>query len=266
MKTKVSKEFPEYIIQNWEASDGVNFAIALARITGWILQVDWWSPSDNEEIVDNMKPLRVYVCNNSNQIYDIKGKQTITTFIDRIIMPLAQKRGSCYGGIVSRFYSERELFNLPLRIKPNEAKIQEVQKNICNNTDYLEKIPLRDEPKVPAHIAAKFTFGYCNPFAEALRDLKGYKPIAIIAKEYNEQFELSNLGYAHSFVLDKDDNAMDIWGIDSVENIIQRFGITRYELDESAHLQVNQTLKRNSQEKYNEVYEESVAIIKEYFR
>lgn len=264
-KTKTSSQFPKYVLRNWDASDGANFAIALARITGWLLHVDWWSPTDNTEIIENMKPLRVYVGNNSNHIYDIKGKQNIATFSNNIIMPIAQKRGDNYGSVVTRYYSESKIFNLPLRVKPDEVKIQKAQELIINNIDFLGKIPLRHEPNVPAHIAAKFTFGYCNPFATALSDLKGYKAVAIIAKEYNKLFQLSKLGYAHSFAFDKDDNAIDVWGKDSIENIIQRFGITKYDLDESEHYKVSQELKSNSPEKYNEIYEESVAIINKYF-
>ena len=71
MKKKRPTPFPDYILRDWEASDGVNFAVALARITGWLLHVDWWTPTDNKEAVENMKSLRVYVGNNSNHIYDV---------------------------------------------------------------------------------------------------------------------------------------------------------------------------------------------------
>jgi hypothetical protein len=264
-KTKKGGQFPEYILQNWEANDCVNFAIALSRITGWILHVDWCSPTDDKEVEENMKPLRVYVGNNSNQIYDIKGKLTISTYSYNIIMPLYKKRGGDSVGVVTRYYSEQKLFELPLRVKPNETKIEEAKEFINKNKDFLEKIPLRNEPKIPAHIAAKFTFGNCNIFATALYDLKGYRPIAIIAKEYNRQFENSRLGYAHSFVLDQDNNTIDIWGKDSIKNIIQRFEISKYELSESEHFTVNQILKASSPKIYNELYEEAVALINEYF-
>jgi len=107
-KAKNNGQFPEYILRDWEANDGVNFAIALSRITGWILKVDWLSPTDENEIVEKMKPLRVYVQNNSNQIYDIKGKQTINTYTNNIIMPLCRKRGYKDVNIVERIYSEQE--------------------------------------------------------------------------------------------------------------------------------------------------------------
>lgn len=264
-KAKTNSYFPEDVQRNWEASDGVNFAIALARITNWLLHVDWWSPTDNTEKVENMKSLRVYIGDNSNYIYDIRGKYTIATYSNNIIRPIIQKRGANYGDVVTRFYSENKIFSLPLRVKPDEDRIQKAQEFINNCPDFLEKIPKRKEPNIPAHTAAKFTFGYCNPFATALSDLKGYKPMSIIAKEYNKIFDWSKLGYVHSCTFDKDNNAIDVWGKDSITNIVHRFGITKYDLDEAEHYKVDQKLRNNSPEKYNEVYNESVAIINEFF-
>lgn len=267
MKKKINKtgQFPEYILRNWEDSDGVNFAIALARITGWILHVDWWSPTDNKEVIENMKSLRVYVGNNSNQIYDFKGKQTISTFSNNIISPITKKRKYNYGAIVSRYYEEENLFNLPLRIKPSEEKIKEAQKLISNNTEFLNRIPLRNQPMVPAYIAAKFTFGKCNPFAEALSELKGFKTTSIIAKKYNYMFEENKLGYVHSFVLDQENNAIDVWGKDTIENIAKRFEIAEFELSESEHITRNKILRNDYPDRYEEIHNESVRIINEFF-
>jgi len=265
MKKKKTALFPEYILRDWEASDGVNFAVALARITGWLLHVDYWTPTDNKEAVENMKSLRVYVGTNSNYIYDIKGKQTIATFTNNIIKPILKQRGANYGGVSTKYYSETKLFTLPLRVKPDEGRIENAEKLIRSNAEFLNVVQKRKAPNVPAHIAANFTFGQCNPFATALNDLKNYKPIALIAKEYNKLFELSKVGYIHSFNYDKEGNAIDVWGKDTVENIAQRFGVTKYELDEVEHFKVSNKLKTNSPEKYDEIYENSVAIINEYF-
>jgi hypothetical protein len=264
-KNKKNDQFPEYILRNWEESDGVNFAIALARVTGWILHVDWWSPTDNKEVVENMKSLRVYVGNNSNQIYDFKGKQTISTFSNNIISPITKKRRYNYGTIVSRYYDESTLFKLSLRIKPSEEKIKEAQKLICNNAEFLSKIPLRNKPMVPAYIAAKFTFGKCNPFAETLSELKGFKATAIIAKKYNYIFEGNKLGYVHSFALDQENNAIDVWGKDTIENIAKRFEIAEFELSDSVHIARNEMLKNDYPDRYEEIHNEAVRIINEYF-
>lgn len=264
-KAKKEIQFPDYVLRDWEASDGVNFAVALARITGWLLHVDWWTPTDNKEVVENMKSLRVYVGNNANHIYDLKGKQTIATFTNNIIKPILQRRGANYGGVTTKYYSEEKLFTLPLRVRPTESRIKDAEKLIIANTDFLDKIQKRQAPNVPAHIAADFTYGHCNPFATALSELRGFKPVALIAKEYNRLFDSSKLGYVHSFNLDDEGSAIDIWGKDTVENIATRFGLTKYELDEEEHLKVSQKLKTNSPEKYEEIYKKSVIIINQYF-
>jgi len=151
-KKKKITQFPEYILRDWEANDGVNFAVALARITGWLLHVDWWSPTDNKEVVENMRSLRVYVGTNSNQIYDLKGKYTIATFTNNIIMPIAKKRGENYGTGVTRYYSEDKLFTLPLRVKPDESRIRAAQEIISTNTDFLVKIQKRSPgPQLAPH-------------------------------------------------------------------------------------------------------------------
>ncbi len=264
-KTKPKEGFSEEDMRSWEGSDGVNFAIALARITGWILHVDWWSATDDKELVENMKSLRVHVGNNTDQIYDVRGKRSIAGYHKNIVEPIFNKRGKKYGGIVTRYYSENAIFNLPLRIKPDEARITKAMENIKNNVDFLEKIPKRGEPMVPAYVAAKYTFGYCAPFAEALSDLKGYKSMAMIAKEYSKLFGYSKLGYVHSFTFDENNNAIDIWGRDEIENIAQRFGVTKFELDVSMHEKTIRNHKKNSPEKYKMVYEESVQIVNDYF-
>ena len=40
-KIKQREGFPPKLIEEWEADDCVNFAVALARLTGWLLHVDW---------------------------------------------------------------------------------------------------------------------------------------------------------------------------------------------------------------------------------
>lgn len=39
-KIKQREGFPPKLIEEWEADDCVNFAVALARLTGWLLHVD----------------------------------------------------------------------------------------------------------------------------------------------------------------------------------------------------------------------------------
>jgi hypothetical protein len=44
-KIKRQAAFSDDLIAGWETDQCVHFAVALARMTGWLLQVDWWTPS-----------------------------------------------------------------------------------------------------------------------------------------------------------------------------------------------------------------------------
>lgn len=260
-----SQQFAKEQLKSWEDSDGINFAIALARITRWLLHVDWWNPDHSNKDVNNMKSLRVYVGDDSKNIFDVRGKMSLNPFCNNIILPLARKIGKGKGEVLTRFYSEEEILTLPLRVKPNEERIKNAEIAIRKNSDYLGKIPLRKKPFVPAHLAAKFTFGRCAPFAEAMNDIMNKKAIAIVAIEYNKQFDGSRLGNAHSINLNIDGSAEDVWGVEEIERIAERFGITKYKLEENEHLRVLKTLKQNSPDKYDEAYKEAANIIKTYF-
>lgn len=258
--------FSENILNEWEQEDGVNFAIALSRLTGWILQVEWMAKSQDEKDPKGLIPLRVYVADNYDQIFDFNGVYSINNFYNEIIFPLVEQRNTfSEGGCACRYYEESKLFSLPLRQKPDKEKIENAIIHIKENTNYLSKIPIRKNPKVPAYQAATFTFGKCNPFSEAIYQTKNIPPVALIAKEFTSLFGHSKPGYIHSFNQIDKDTGLDIWGIDSIENISKRFGISEYELSSSEHKHINKKLKQNSPVAYECYYQESLSIIKEYF-
>lgn len=117
---------------------------------------------------------------------------------------------------------------------------------------------------MPSHLAANFSFGRCAIFATAMHDLTKLPVTAVIADSYSAQFDYSKLGYAHSIILHGDNEAEDSWGKQSIERIVSRYGIERYRLSEDEHWRVNENLKTNSKEKYDQAYAESVQLIKEF--
>jgi len=256
--------FASELIKSWEDSDGVNFAIALARTTEWLLHVDWWTTNNGKEPIDQMKSLRVYVGDNMNNIFDVSGIQKLEAFNNKTIMPIAMRRGKGKGGILTRYYSEQKLFELPLRVRPEEAKILIAEKAIRHNSTFLEKIPVRLKPHIPSHLAANYTFGRCAVYATALHDLTQLPATAIIANRYSSLFALFKPGYAHSIVLHSDGTAEDAWGRQSIEKILERYGIMEYSMSESEHIRVNENLQRNSPGNYIFAYEEAINLIKEY--
>lgn len=92
VKNKKTKgHFTSDQIRNWENKDGVNFAIALARITGWLLHVDWLTIDQHAKVKD-MTPLRVYVGIDTDYIFDFNGKKHIRPTIN-MWLPQLQQRG-----------------------------------------------------------------------------------------------------------------------------------------------------------------------------
>ncbi len=262
----MTSEFSKEILREWEQEDGVNFAIALSRITGWILQVEWMAKSQDERDYGGLIPLRVNVADNRDLIFDFTGVYSIESYYNEIILPLADQRNTfSEGGCACRFYEESKLFNLPLRQMPEKSKIENAIIHIQKNTSYLSKIPLRKDPKVPANQAATFTFGKCNPFSEAIYQTKNIPPVALIAKKYTSLFGHSKLGYVHSFNQIDKETGLDVWGIDSIENISKRFGISDYDLSTSVHQDINKNFKQNSPEAYEHYYQESLLLIEKYF-
>lgn len=257
--------FPEALIKSWEKEDCVNFSIALSRLTNWLLHVDWFTNSTNPrdgEDPSNMIPLRVYVGDNADNIFDVRGIKKIRQFSEGTIIPIAKERANRTGGVLTRYYKETSINDLPLRQKPDEKKILEAQNEIQKNTNFLSAIPIRQGLLIPAYDAAKFTFGKCACYADALHDTLGFPAAALIVTRFSPMFANSSLGYVHSFVLHPDGKAEDSWGIQSIDEIAERFGARDYRIDLEEHTIVSGNLKRNSSDEYQKAYKEAELLIK----
>lgn len=267
-KAKQHDGFEAQLVEEWEADDCVNFAIALARITGWLLHVDWWSTSatyPDDVPVGQLKPLRVYVADNHDRIFDVRGIKTIVDFNERTISKIARKAATSSGGVLTRFYSEEKLRSLPLRSMPNEVKIARATESINAHRRFLASIPDRPQPRIPAPDAARYTFGRCAVYAEAMRELTGLEPVALLATRFSPLFEgtrRADDGYFHSVVMHSNGMAEDAWGKASIENIAGRFGALGCQISRNVHRQVVENLQRTSAEIYDVEYAKALEIIR----
>lgn len=253
-KNKQRENFAIQLVEEWEADDCVNFAVALARLTGWLLHVDWWSTNPAEDSSEiEMKPLRVYVADNRDGIFDVRGVKTLVDFYRGTTVRLAKIRGTGYGGIRTRFYPEAMLATLPLRSLPDENKIIQTIEDINSNPLYLNAIPIKPQSRIPAYDAARYTFGHCVAYAEAMRELVGLQPVAIMGKRFSplyEGTERSADGYIHSIVVHPNGMGEDAWGIALIEDIAGRFGAVEFEISASVHQEVVKNYYRTSSETY----------------
>ena len=265
-KLKRRIAFPQHLVEEWEAEDCVNFAVALARLTGWLLHVDWWSPGidpDQEFPPERLKPLRVYVADHHDRIFDVRGIRTIAEFNERTIMGLARRHGT--GGVRTRYYSEVALSSLRLHTLPDEAKISRAAEAIRANEPFFGAIPNRASGGLPAHEAARFTYGLCVPFAQALHELTDCKPVALLALRFSPFFEgtrRGDRGYFHSVVLHPDGLAEDSWGKASIEEIARRFGVLEFKTSSEEQRLVAETLQRNSPERFDAALRDARALLR----
>lgn len=261
--------FTPQLVEKWEADDCVHFAVGLARLTGWILHVDWWtSSSERAEKIppDRLAPLRVYVADNHDRIFDVRGIRSIVEFNKNVVMKLVLNAGPGKG-VLTRYYSETSLSLLPLRVKPDEFQINAAIAAISANPYYLAAIPLRKQPCIPAHQAARFTYGHCVPFAEAMRQLTGLQSVALLAVRLSPHFEATQLGeggYFHSVVEHPDGMVEDCWGKASPREVASRFGVVEFKTSGEDQRLIVEKLQRNSADLYVAALNEAKELILEH--
>lgn len=271
-KIKQRAAFAPQLIEEWEADDCVNFAVGLARLTGWLLHVDWWSTSTEPKEgipLDQLKPLRVYVADNHDRIFDVRGVRSIREFNESVLVKLIRKNGFGNGGVCTRFYDEAKLSSLPLRSLPDEAKIARAIEDIRANSHYLAAIPARMQPFIPAHKAAQYTYGRCASFAEAMRELTGLQPAALLAVRFSPLYEgtrRSESGYFHSVVLHPDGMAEDSWGKAPLEEIASRFGVIEFKTSSDEHRRVVEKLRQSSTDLYEIARKDAMDLIQAHRR
>jgi hypothetical protein len=197
----------------------------------------------------------------------VRGVKSIVDYNERIIRPLAIKMQTGNGGVYTRFYGEEDLAALPLRVQPDEANIERASEAITANRHFLASIPQRTPPYLPAHKAAKFTYGRCAAYAEAMQELTGLRPVGLLAKRFSPLFEgtkRSTEGYVHSVVIHPDGMAEDSWGKASLRNIAERFGAIEFTTSSDVHRSVVSSIRSNSGDRYLAALQEARELIRLY--
>jgi len=272
-RTRKLAAFSEELTAAWESEQCVNFAVALARLTGWLIHVDWWVPSMNpdEDIpIERFRPLRVYVGDNAEKVFDVRGLRDFVSFTQRTVMPIGTPYGN--GALRTRYYDEAGLTKVPLLVQPTEAKIAIATAAIQANQIFLAGIQPRPPSSIPSYLAAKFSLGWCIPFAEALRSVTGLVPAALYAVRYapysggTSGDRRTGDGYFHTVLLHPVRKGEDSWGVASIKEIAERFSVLDYEINTEVHESMVGRLKRNSPENFGIAYTEAERVIKMYRR
>ncbi|KQB99842.1 hypothetical protein [Pedobacter sp. Hv1] len=262
-KAPKNKPFPDALIKQWEKNDGVDFAIALARITGWILQVDWLCSREDDDVHD-MVPLRVYVETNRDVVFDFTGKKSMMAFHKYTIMPIASKR--LKNGLqnkATRSYTEQELREMPLRVRASDYGIEKATQAILANSAYLALIPKRENSYISGHDAVLFSQGNCVPFADAVQQLTSLPAVGIEVSAYSEECG-SQLGFCHAVILHPDGTVEDSWGVQPLSVILERFYIKDYQISPQIFEDAKQRHIRENPDRYMHAYKKAVSLLTPY--
>jgi hypothetical protein len=76
-------------------------------------------------------------------------------------------------------------------------------------------------------LGSQHSYGHCAAFAEAMHELTGLQPAALLAVQFSPLFEgtrRTESGFFHSVVLHPHGTGGDGWGKAPVEAIASRFG------------------------------------------
>lgn len=261
LKQKIkSKGFSEVLIKHWEKTDGINFAIALARISGWMLQIDWLTLNQHAE-VENMTPIRVYVETNKDVVFDFTGKKSVIAFHKYVILPIAMKKAKTRTeSVATRCYSEETLRELSLKYSASEYEIEKATSAILANPAFMSLIPKRVNPEIPAFLASQFSHGNCVPYACALQNSTGMPALGISVSKYQDECG-NKLDFCHAVVLHPDGDVEDAWGKQSLQEVLDRFYIQEYRMttaiyDEHKNRQFNEHADR-----YQKAYDLAISFI-----
>lgn len=164
--------------------------------------------------VEELRPLRVYVADNHDKVFDVRGIKSIMEFNEGVIRRKAQHAYPGSGAVYTRYYAEDRLASLPLRSQPDPALISLAMDPIRDNALYLSAIEPRTTPFIPAHEAARYSYGACAAFAQAMHTVHGLRPTALLGTRFSPMFEGTIRGksiYFHSVAMHEDGTAEDAW-------------------------------------------------------
>lgn len=215
---------PEQVRQ-WEVDRCVAFAVAIERLRGW--------PVHTTNIGDEV--VRFQAEDASNRIYDPRGIFTTDRFDDNVALPLVRMRRDRppsafkdgYPRLGSRCIGEEGLADLGIFLQ--KTQIQDAIALIQGNAAYLNFVPERPFPRLPAKALSKYSWKDCSIYAEALSRITGLPAVTM------QPIHSAAGDHFHAVVQHPDGLVEDVWGRQSPEAIGRRYEMMRWMFDAQAH-------------------------------
>lgn len=224
--------FPADFIQECEAEGCVHFALAMARLTGWpVLAVEGTErlKPDIEE-TETVQVRRLVCADDRLNLFDPTGIFPVDVLLRRRAESLRRPSDA---GLAVLPLSELEIRSprvmLPQLIK--EPAVERHADVIRANRVYLQAVPQRPRPWLPADLIRRYAFGRCFAFAEALVRERGGVAVAMVATTplRNDTRPLGG-EYLHAVALLENGTALDAWGARAPRVIADRYNMGDFAL------------------------------------
>ncbi len=227
--------FPDEIIADCENSLCVEWAVAFERITGWPVHL----------IHIAKTPLRAYCEDDGRWCYDVRGMMSPLRHGD-IVKPLVNPDDWPDSAFIDG--AERTRLKIGMAcvgadrleeygIGADERRVEQCEAWIRNNATYLSLVPTRPKPWATARDIARYSFGGCVVYAEALARITGLPAVTMTAVGTTPGIQLRGGGF-HGAVQHPDGTLEDIWGRFPVERVAARYGMLDWEISQAPHDQM----------------------------
>lgn len=245
-------------IQIWEADRCAAFAVAIERMRGWPVHATFIG----DEVV------RLQAEDASDRIYDPRGIFTTARFGDAVVVPLAHARRDWprsafqdnHLRIGTKCVGEEGLAELGIAI--DETRVQDAITRIKANAVYLDLVPTRPHPRLPATALSRYSWSGCVVYAEALSRILGLPAMTMAAVQVAPGHDITG-ERIHAVVQHPDGTVEDVWGRQSAEAVARRYAIVRWALDAQAHRDMIEEAFRDRPAAADDVAE-AEALIQQY--
>ncbi len=242
--------FSAEFVSACEASLCVDWAVAFERITGWPVH-----------IVHIAKlPVRAFCEDDGRWVFDVLGMMSPIRHGD-IVSPLVKDREwpeaafidgkartklkigiACVGADHLQDYG----------LKADEPRIAACEVAIRANAAYLGLVPERPKPWAAARDIARYSFGGCVVYAEALSRITGLPAVTMTPLGMTPGVQMRGGGF-HDALLHPDGTLEDIWGRFLAERVAARYGMLDWEISAEPHGRMVAEALRTRPEAENDV-------------
>lgn len=231
--TKGKGRFPAGFALICEGTLCVDWAVAFERITGWPVHLVHVAGT----------PLRAFCEDDGRWVFDVLGMMPPTNHGAEIVGPLVQDREwpeSAYtdGSAKTRLKTAIACVGAEglgkYGLEADEARVSRCEAAIRTNAVYLGLVPERPKPWAAARDIARYSFGGCVVYAEALARLTGLPAVTMTHVRMKPGVEMRGGGF-HDALLHPDGTLEDIWGRYPAERVAARYGILDWEISPEPH-------------------------------